>query len=141
MPRRPTRPRRETRLTAKMTIEDLNAIVDPDPASLVRVYGTLEAARARYDHLVETGQERRSPGQLPLPVWWFTEPGVPDDLRGIKDPDNAWDDDVWDALEADRWRWLAQTGRVTDADRAAIAKSAALSPNFRRLQRIAEAVK
>ena len=41
---------------------------------------------------------------------------------------------------ADCWRWLAENGRVTDACRAAIAKSAALSPNLERLQRIAEPV-
>ena len=34
-----------------------------------------------------------------------------------------------DTLERDRWRWLAQTGLLTDDDRTTLARDAARSPN------------
>lgn len=111
-----------------MTIEDLNAMVLTDPDELAAIYGSLEFARARFDHLVATGQERRRPGMLPSGIFWLTEPGVPHELRQLVNfpgggpDDEVWDDDVWDALNVARWRWFAKSGYIADADRDDITK-------------------
>lgn len=139
MPRRPTRTRRETRLTQAMTITDLHALIALDRSEVCAVYGSLEDARRRLDFLIESGQWSRRPGELPDSVWWFTEPDVPDELRGMNDPHERFDDDAWDDLEVDRYRFLAETGRLSADDLAAIALRAELSP-YHQFQRIVEAV-
>lgn len=124
-----------------------------DTAELERTYGSLETARDRYNHLQETGQATRRPGKLPSDIWWLTEPAVPDELRRLPVKPDAYiasEPEVEepyatifaldDTLELNRYRWLAEAGRLTDEDRAAIADTARRSPNVRRVGRIAEAV-
>jgi hypothetical protein len=81
MPVRRQRPRRADALRAPQTLEDLSALLSDDPDDLAAAYGSVKAARERYDYLVETGQWHRHPDLRPPGVWWASEPGVPDDLR------------------------------------------------------------
>jgi len=128
--------------SAKMTLDDLNGVLLlANREHLADQYGSLEAARERLDWLELSNQWHRRPGQLPPDVWWFTEPGVPEELRQDEDlyidlaadrrqpwPENAIA--ALETLEVARWRWLAETGRMTPEDRADIERYAERMPRF-----------
>lgn len=121
-----------------------------DTAELERTYGSLETARDRYNppagdrpgdapareapfgHLVayRAGRARRAPPPAcqARRLYIASEPEVEEPYATIFALD--------DTLELNRYRWLAEAGRLTDEDRAAIADTARRSPNVRRVGRI-----
>ena len=156
MPRQPTRQRRQSRITEAMMLEDLNVMSAGNADELAAHYGSLSIARERFDHLHSTGQLPRSHGQLPAEIFWLTEPDVPDELRSEPtepDPDVLADVEavigdshhsraiaIADSLEVARWRWLAETARLSDEERHALVENPTISPGVRRPHRIAAAV-
>ncbi len=129
-------PPRRVREIRKITLDDLNGLlISADREHLGDLYGSLEAARERYDMLEQSGQYRRRGGQLPPPIWWFTEPDVPTDLiiehealmeLGVQDEkgDTDWTAaiDADEAIKVRQWAWLAETGRLRPEDRQALEK-------------------
>jgi len=139
--------------SAKMTLEDLHQLLlgSGRREDLAANYGSVEAARARLDMLQATNQWHRRPGDLMPFAWWVTEVDVPPELcedvdlfvnlSGDRDqpcPDNALE--ALDTLEVAQWRFMAETGRVTDEDRREIARDAQHPGREERFRLIAEIV-
>jgi hypothetical protein len=149
--KRPT-PKRDA-ASAKMTLDDMNSLlIYSEREMLAGRYGSLEAARERLDMLEATNQWHRHDGQLPPFIWWATQADVPEDLCQDEDlyidltanRDEPWPEnaiDTLESLEVVRWRWMADHGFMTDADRREIARLAAQPPRSdRRWQRLAESI-
>jgi hypothetical protein len=98
----PIRRRIESHI-GRMDLDDLIEFTSGNTKSLTAVYGSLENARAFYDHAIATGQHRQNLPDRRSPIWWLTEPGIPDELR---EPEESWsvyeDADDWDRKDAER---------------------------------------
>ncbi len=71
------------------TIVDLNVLFVGSPAQMEHIYGSLAAARERWEYLRLAHRMEPTCAQRYPEVFWLTEPGVPDELR--ENTDNTFD--------------------------------------------------